>query len=212
MAIRLIDSAESLEAFRQEYHGGAMIDLVRRFHKVLVGWAVGVGKSTSIDAVTEAAIRSGQYDLVMVFAPTRAVLEERPWLRAPPPGIKVVNLRPRPEQLCGKALDAQWKVYEKQGLGLLGRTRLCSSCPNMKTCFWPRQYSGKTLEGARVIYGTQAHLERDPEFLVRLKTWTGAEKTLLLLDEGNFIAKSRRCHISREQIEMYRDVLDKIDD
>ena len=98
-----------------------------------------MGKSYALDRIIEAAVGSGSYDLVVAMFPTRRVLEERAWIRTPPPGVKIVNLRPRPRQRCGD-LDGPWRHFEQAGMAALGRVELCGRCPRRPGCYWPEQY------------------------------------------------------------------------
>ena len=136
-------------------------------------------------------VEGGDYDLVVVLCPTRRLIRERRPLQEPPPGVKVVDLRPRPAERCGPERDAQWRRFEANDLAALGRLALCKRCPHLRACFWPDQY-GKGLEGARIIYATQAHLARSPGFLVTLRVRTGAERMLTLFDEAEFHRVARR--------------------
>ena len=58
-------------------------------------------------------------------------------------------------------------------MAALGRVELCGRCPRRPGCYWPRQF-GKGLEGAQVIFGTDAHLGRSPDFAAQLAGWAGA--------------------------------------
>jgi len=202
---------EELSEFRSYWNGRRVLDLLRENGgKVLINWQIGVGKSTNIDSVIEEAAKSQEYDLVIALLPTRDVLNERKFIVNPPPGIKVVNLRPRPAQKCGDARNLEWKIFEKQGLGLLGRKLICSSCPERKHCFWPTQYSSD-LRGAQVIFATQAHLEIDPAFLIQLSLWAGAESSLVVLDEVSFITKKFQKQMDRADLVRFVEVLNNIE-
>ena len=176
---------EALAAFRAYWNGPRLLDLITAHGGgALILWPIGVGKSCAIDRIIEAAVGSGSYDLVVALFPTRRVLEERAWIRTPPSGLKIVNLRPRPRQRCGD-LDGPWRHFEQAGMAALGRVELCGRCPRRPGCYWPRQY-GKGLEGAQVIFGTDAHLARSPDFGSQLAGWAGAARVLTLVDEINF--------------------------
>jgi len=164
----------------------------------MVNWQVGVGKSYNIDSTIEVAAASDRYDLVVALFPTRQVIDERRWVVSPPPGVNLVNLRARPSPACGD-LNREWCEYERQGLGALGRSNLCGRCPHKRTCYWPKQY-GTKLQGAEAIFGTHAHLERSPAFLLQLKQWVGARRVLVLFDEVNFIMSSLRRRIRRDDL------------
>jgi hypothetical protein len=47
---------------------------------------------------------------------------------------------------------------------------------------------GAGLQGAQVIFATQAHLGRVPDFAAQLAGWTGAGRGLTPLDEIGFAA------------------------
>ena len=104
----LIRAPEGLAEFRKHWTGERMLDLIKEQNgRLRVDWAVGVGKSYSIDLTIEAAIRSDRYDLVVALFPTRRIIEERRWIKDPPADVPIVNLRPRPSKRCGTNLDAE---------------------------------------------------------------------------------------------------------
>ena len=204
----LIEGPDALRAFRKKWTGDRVLNLVLNSDfPVLINWAVGVGKSYNLDEVIEAAINSGHHDLVLVLLPRREVQKERRWVKQPPSGLKVVDLRPRPSEMCGLSLNQEWSVFEVRGLSTLGRRLLCSRCRNKKECFWIRQY-GKALAGSRVIYASQAHLERDFRFIPRLKEWAEAKNVLVLVDETNFVTKNRKIIIEHDEIKRFSKVLE----
>ena len=203
----LISGEKALQAFREEWTGDRMLQLIREHSgRLRVDWPIGVGKSHSIDSTIEAAVRSDVYDLVIAFLPTRQVIEERRWVQNPPPKVKIVKLKPRPRSRCGE-LDQQWRIFERNKLGLLGRSQICGACPHRESCFWPKQFSRKGLGGARVIYATQAHLSYAPAFVLQLSTWAEAESVLVLLDEVNFIMRSFQRSIDLEELDLFVEVL-----
>src|SRR5207244_6960962 len=125
-----------------------------------------------------------------------------------PDDVPIVNLRPRAGQRCGD-LDAIWKHFETSDLGALGRVILCGRCPRRPGCFWPRQY-GKRLRGSRVVFATQAHFERSPNFVAQVGQWTGAKKILTILDESKFLMTCFQRRISRFHLERFIDVLERL--
>ena len=206
----VINGPEELTVFRNYWDGEKMLALLGQHHgRLRVDWAVGVGKSHNIDLTIEEAILSEQYDLVIALFPTRQILEERRWVINPPKGISVVNLKPRISSNCGADMDKRWEIFEKNGLGALGRIELCGHCLLKSQCSWPEQF-GKSLKGTQVIFGTQAHLERSPEFLDQLATWSEAERVLVILDEANFIMKPFQRQIKHEQLLIFVDVLNRL--
>ncbi|WP_155302257.1 hypothetical protein [Desulfosarcina widdelii] len=201
-----IDRPGKLRRFRNDWSGKRILKLLKE-HKgrLAINWEIGVGKSHNIDDVIEAAVNGDFYDLVVCLEPTRLLIDERRWIKNPPPGIKIVNLKPRPKEKCGPQLDQEWSKFEQKGLGLLGREEICGLCKRKK-CFWPQQY-GKALKHTRAVFATQAHLERSPFFIEQLKKWTEAETVLLLLDEAGFICKPLRRKISFQDIEQFHNAL-----
>ena len=190
---------EALAAFRAYWNGPRLLDLITEHGGgALILWPIGVGKSCAIDRIIEAAVGSGRYDLVIALAPTRRVLEERAWIRTPPSGLKIVNLRPRPRPRCGD-LDGPWRHFEQAGMAALGRVELCGRCPRRPGCYWPRQY-GAGLQGAQVIFATHAHIGRSPDFGAQLAGWAGAERVLTLVDEISFAATSFRRRVTRRDL------------
>ena len=160
----LIQGPDALAQFRATWTGPRLLELLQTHQgRLYINWAVGVGKSRSLDAVVPAALASGRYDLVVVLAPTQQVLQERRWVHQPPASVRVVHLRARPRQRCGPELDAAWRLYEQGELGALGRVELCGRCPARRGCAWPEQY-GQALAGVQVIFATQVQLQRAPAF------------------------------------------------
>ena len=206
----VISGPKNLASFRSRWGGKRMLELLTQHSgRLRVDWAVGVGKSHNIDLVIEEAVSSEKYDLVIALFPTRQIINERKWVESPPNGIHLVNLRPRPANSCGKDMDRRWQVFEKNGLGALGRVELCGHCLLRHGCFWPSQF-GKSLQGTQVIYAAQAHLERSPYFLDQLVQWTGGKKVLVILDEANFIMKPFQRRIERGQLRVFVDVLGRL--
>jgi hypothetical protein len=205
----IISGPRKLASFRDHWTGKRMLDLLQQHNgRLRVDWAIGVGKSYNIDLTIEEAVASDCYDLVLALFPTRQIIEERRWIVEPPCHIRVVNLMPRPESSCGRIMNRRWQVFEKNGLGALGRVELCGHCLLRPDCAWPRQF-GKSLRGTQVIIGAQAHLERSPYFLDHLTHWANAERVLVILDEANFIMKPFQRKLERGQLQTFVEVLDR---
>jgi hypothetical protein len=66
------------------------------------------------------------------------------------------------------------------------------------------------LSGASVIFGTQAHLWRDPGSLGRLARWAGTapRRVLTVLDKDNLIMASYRRGVARADLQRVVAVLD----
>lgn len=181
---QIISGATSLANFRQSNNADVILQHCLKYENVAVNWQVGVGKSYNMDQVTETAIRSGYYDLVIVMTPTRSIIDERKFITNPPADIEVINIRPRPAGLCGKERNQAWEKYEARNLAQLGKRRCCELCPKRSKCFWPSQY-GKALKDKQVVFAAQAHLEHNPYFIAHIKQMTSAEKVLVIFDEAN---------------------------
>lgn len=180
---QIISGATGLANFRQSNNDNVILQHCRDYRNVHIGWQVGVGKSHNMDQVTETAIRSGTYDLVIVMTPTRSIIDERKFITNPPADIEVINIRPRPTELCGKERNQAWEKYEARNLAQLGKRHCCELCPRRSECFWPSQY-GKDLQGKQVVFAAQAHLEHNPHFIAHIKQMTSAEKVLVIFDEA----------------------------
>ena len=206
----VISGSDQLAAFRGTWTGERILELVQVHDgRLRIDWALGVGKSHNIDFVIEAAIQNETYDLVIALFPTRRIIEERKWIAAPPKGLSITNLTPRPNDLCGPNLNPSWEIFEKNSLGALGRVELCSHCFHHSDCAWPKQF-GKSLKGTQVIFGTQAHLERSPSFIEQLVYWSKAQKVLVILDEVNFIMKPLHRKIHKNHLELFVETLTKL--
>lgn len=180
----IISGASSLAEFRLNNSAQAMLEMLMQHHYVLNDCMVGVGKSYQLDELTTLALESKAYDCAIVLAPTRKILEERKHLQNPPDDIKVVNIQPRPSKQCGETRALSWKDYERRNLGLLGKKHICALCTNKDKCFWPDQY-GKNLDGAKIIYATQSHFVRNPDFIQHIVTMAKANNALVIFDEAN---------------------------
>ena len=186
--MQIIGPAE-LESFREHLNGDAFLDTLSKHQYTVVNISLGVGKSHCIDSIITKEIAEGDYDLIVTLSPTRKIIDERRAVKFPPKTIKVVNLKPRPAKNCGEDSNRCWKPHERNNRGALGRHEICSTCPNAKNCSWLAQY-GNNMKGTRLLFATQAHLKRDPLFLIKIVGWTGAKKVLALIDESNFIMNS----------------------
>jgi hypothetical protein len=201
-----IDTSKDLNIFRQQNSGSKVLELLSDHEgRLLIEWQIGVGKSFNIDDTIYQAIHNSIYDLVIVLAPTRRIINERKWVSSPPSDIVVKNLLPRPSKLCSE-LDEQWSTYENHNLGSLARKKLCGDCLNKSACTWIGQF-GKGLAGAQVIFATQAYLERSPYFISQLKRWAGSERALTILDEANFTIKTTVRTIDKAQLDFLKEEL-----
>ena len=173
---------------------------------VVITYPPGIGKSFTADGVIETSLASDRYDLVIFAAPTHLILNERSWVRNPPEHVHTKVLRPRPRDLCSPARDTAWSTLETTGCAALGRRTICSTCPQ-DLCLWRDQYSRKRLNGIQALFITQAHLLRSPSFIRDVRSWTGAERVLLILDEDHVAMANLRKIISREDLCRFAEVL-----
>ena len=161
---------------------------------------VGTGKSRLLDDLLDHYIAQSTFDLIVVLAALTVNLLERRLVRNPTPEVR--RLRPRPGSDCGP-LDPAWRAHERSGTTAYAKQHLCRSCPHFGNCFWPGQY-GPALKGARIIFGTHQHLLVNPRFLLHLRSTTGAENVLLLLDEADLLAAPFRTTLSAEDTDAVR--------
>jgi hypothetical protein len=198
----VISGPEALAEFRQGLTGAEAVGwLELGGGRVLVTLAVGVGKtSLLVNIIIKLQTLGAGYDLVVVFAPRRDILEEI--RKKLPRDLRCLVLEPRPRKRCGP-LDAFWAEYEATGCGMLGRELLCGSCPRRKGCPWPGQYSARRLKGVRLILATQQYLVNDPHFVERLRQLTGARRVLTLLDESNLLLRPARREVGREELRQF---------
>ncbi len=198
-SLNTISGASALADFRAENNGLHVLSLLKENPHQLIDWAVGVGKSTNMDQVIKYGIETGQYDLIIVLAPARDIINERDYIQSPPKNIKITNLRPRPKSLCGKQRDLAWANYETRGLSILGKRTICAVCPKQDECYWINQYS-TTLRGTQVLFAAQAHLVNDLNFIARMKTKCNAEKVLVVFDEATVSLTPYSRIITRENL------------
>ena len=65
--------------------------------------------------------------------------------------------------------------------------------------------------GAQVIFGTDAHIARSPDFGSQLAGWAGAARVLTLVDEINFLATGFRRRVARADLVRFARVLGEVD-
>lgn len=201
--MEIISGDSALADFRCRWTGEEVVNLLSSNNgRLRIDWSVGVGKSHNIDQVIKHVTASGKYDLVIALFPTRQLIDEQEYIHNPPKNLKIVNLVPRPNELCGEHLNKQWGKYEQSNLGALGRHNLCGSCKYHNSCTWLIQY-GKGLKRAKVVFGTQIHLERSPFFISRIKQNAGAKKVLVLLDETNCLMRPFKYQVLIDQLNQF---------
>ncbi|WP_146441269.1 DNA-binding response regulator, partial [Vibrio kanaloae] len=206
----LISGAKRLADFRKENDAGVILQHCHNHQHVVIRWQVGVGKSYNMDLVIETAIRQEKYDLVLVMAPTRKIIDERKFIQKPPKDIEVINIRPRPVNLCGEERNKAWQAYEARNLGHLGKRHCCELCPKRAECFWPSQY-GKDLQNKQVAFATQAHLEHNPYFITHVKQQAKAERVLVIFDEANVSLANYSRTLSPTSIQQLIEATDQSD-
>lgn len=206
----LISGAKRLADFRKENDAGVILQHCHNHQHVVIRWQVGVGKSYNMDLVIETAIRQEKYDLVLVMAPTRKIIDERKFIQKPPKDIEVINIRPRPANLCGEERNKAWQAYEARNLGHLGKRHCCELCPKRAECFWPSQY-GKDLQNKQVAFATQAHLEHNPYFITHVRQQAKAERVLVIFDEANVSLANYSRTLSPTSIQQLIEATDQSD-
>jgi hypothetical protein len=191
----VIDDALSLAEFRAtRFSAGALAPVIAAGPITLINSPIGTGKSTLLDSLLDHFATIASFDLIVVLAALTANVMERRLVRNPTPEVR--RLRPRPRSDCGP-LDPAWRVHERGGTTAFAKHNLCRSCPQFGGCFWPDQY-GTALKGARIIFGTHQHLLINPRFLLHLRSMTGAEGVLLMLDEADVLAAPFRTTLTIE--------------
>jgi hypothetical protein len=200
-ALTVVSGDQALAGFREGLTGPHALSLLEQAQgRLLVLLPVGVGKTEwLVKTIVHAVTVAPDHDLVVVLVPRRDVLEEL--LARLPDDLPRVVLRPRPRKRCG-SLDGEWVQHEQSGCSLLGREQLCGACPRRKGCRWPGQY-GSRLRGARLILATQAHLALNPQFIGHLKLYTRANNPLVLLDESDFLVRSKERSIAPKELEHF---------
>jgi hypothetical protein len=185
----LIDNGAALAEFRaNRFTAGALATAIAENAVILINGPTGLGKSHLLDDLLDSFAAGGSFELVVVLAALTANLLERRLVRNPTHVVR--RLRPRPSGDCGR-LDPAWRAHEQNGTTAYAKRHICPACPLYGTCFWPGQY-GSSLRGARIIFGTHKHLLVNPRLLLHLRSVTGADRVLLLLDEADIIASPFR--------------------
>ncbi|WP_426751126.1 hypothetical protein [Myxococcus sp. Y35] len=192
--IRWVRSDAGLAGFRKdELNEARALEALATHQSVLLNVDPGVGKSHLIDRLVARLRRGDEYDLVVYLTPQKGTLAERPFVREYQALTEeecavsdIVVLEGRPRERCGSR-DAEWRKLEQAGCASLGRTLLCAACPERSRCSWVEQLSKKSLEGKRVVAGTQAYLIQAPRFIRMLKRLTGGRRVLVILDESTFL-------------------------
>jgi hypothetical protein len=193
----VVAGAEGLAVFRQTLGGPAILArLAATPGGLLLQLPVGVGKTTALVDIISSALASGAHDLVVMLCPRWDVAREL--LQQLPPTPAPVVLEPRPRKRCGD-LDEPWVQYERQGLGALGRQRLCGACPRAATCPWPSQF-GIGLRGARLVVTVQHHLVLNPAFVLHVKQQAQAHNPLVLVDESYLLVRPAERTIPADEL------------
>lgn len=166
----------------------------------------GIGKSTLARSLIPSALAAGR-DLVILVAPTRAILAEMP--PADELGVDpaaMVRLEARPTDRCGP-LDQEWSALERQGCAALARDQLCGGCPHAGNCTWPDQLD-QIGEQTRVILLTEQYLVLNPTMIPSLISRAGAEAPLVILDEGLFLTRVMHRRITRSELGRFAETLE----
>lgn len=172
----------------------------------------GVGKSHAAHGLVSIA-EFINYDFIIYIAPTRDLIDEFIASKAfiefsEEPEEDVLILEPRPRKLCGP-LDAAWRVLEQQGCALTARDSLCNSCDQRDACPWVDRLH-LDLNSIRMVVLTEAYIGLQPKVIDQLIKSRGAQRPLVIIDEGTvFTTDMTRC-ITIGELEMFAEAIDAV--
>lgn len=109
----------------------------------------------------------------------------------------IVQVR-RNDSLCGPERASEWRRLHDLNLGILGKTRVCSSCPKRGSCAW---YSSKSAweSSGRVYLTTQDYLWATSEIVT--------PEDIVLLDELRFYTLDHLQIFPREDLEQFVEIV-----
>jgi len=203
--------AERAEFRARELTPEKLLDALKAaYGRLLITLDVGTGKTVLLDRLIAMILATEVYDLVVYLVGQLNLLAERPWLAKDPSDNaspyegarkKIVVLAGRPRERCGPDRDRMWQSYLDAGCTRLGREDVCGTCPQRAGCQWPDQLSEERLAGAKVIVGAQAFMKVVPGLMEMLQQRTGAQRPLLIMDEGIIIEHPYRAQLPMRAIE-----------
>lgn len=168
----------------------------------------GVGKSTAIDDLLGAAETYDRFDLVVYLTATNAILDERRIIRGDSPApVPWLRLLPRPKTRCGSR-DADWTKLERTGCSTYAKATLCRTCPERTAkppCTWPRRLAG--AKAVRLVFATEQQLVLNPSLLLQLRAITGAERTLVIVDEAKLLDAAFSMRISLAELHAFAEAI-----
>lgn len=207
----LIGTSAELTQVRIADLGGSTLyqQLLSASFAVLLRLLVGVGKSTAVDNLIRFNLsEGGEFDLVILCAPTHRILREREILHDESLSEHVKLLRGRPSDLCGDSRNREWTTYEKTASTTLGKNVICGRCEHRLGCQWPSQFQ-QISNHHKVVLLPQTYLKLNSGVLLSIIQKAGAARPLIILDEANFAQESFRRSLSLQHMRMFADVLDE---
>lgn len=216
---RFITSPDELRAYRDEELTPEKVSvrLSTARGPVVFTADTGVGKSVLTDRVVAHHRNQPDAGLLVYLTSQRSVIRERPWVQehlALSPTERAAHdvaiLEGRPRKRCG-LLDDAWRRYEAAGCAPLGRVELCGSCARRASCSWPEQRTAEALKGKRVIAATQTNLAVTPHLISELKSKTGADRVLVVLDEATLLETRFRRQVPYAELRASRAVFAQAD-
>lgn len=198
-----------LEGFRREQLSPeAILRQVTANHQVLLRLPVGVGKSYAAHQfVLDKQVRE-RFDLIVYGAPRIELLDELA-AKLNGAGVRHRILKRRPAERCGP-LDKEWRRLENAACGALGRRKLCrGQCPHVNDCEWPSQLS--ELKGTEVILTSEQRLGHQRDLSNLLTEITGAERVLIVLDEGELAGMPFEVVVTLPELDGFKEAVESVD-
>lgn len=204
-----ISTSAALTQFRSAELGGSTLyrQLLAAACAYLLRLPVGVGKSTLIDNLVKHNLEhAGEFDLIIICAPTHRILQEREFLQDPTLAGQIKMLRGRPAERCGEACNREWSRHEKSATTTLAKRTICCQCPQRAECDWPDQFH-QLSNHHKVVLLPQSYLAINPGVLMQIIQKTQASRPLIILDEANFAQESFRRSISVDRLGQFAEVV-----
>lgn len=175
---------------------------------MLLRLPLGVGKSSTADAILKAPETYERYDVVVYVAPNYAIINER--RRANDLPVSQLVLAARPKDRCG-GRNAEWSALEKAGCAAYAKKSICASCPEYQTsdpCLWPDKMA-KKLKGVRLVLCVEQHIVNNPSFIQNICAATKAKRILLILDEARLTQASFQIRFTPGELRTFAHTLEQ---